>query len=106
MRNFLLGFLIFLVWSFFALWLYSWLDPVSSEEQATNEVPSVESGIEANEINDELNKAVEQTEIDTLNIDEAYKTEFIEESVNGLKAVSEAGDIIFLYPEGFTISSS
>lgn len=107
MKNFLLAFLVFLVWSFFGLWLYSWLNPTDSEEQATNGI--VNTDLVNSEENQTISESIAsdtETTLDTLSIDTAYKTEFIDEPVTGLKAISEDGDIIFLYPEGFTITKN
>ena len=103
MRNFLIAFLVFLVWSFFGLWLYSWLNPEPNENQANNGL--VENNEKVDSADTELPVMTDEP-IDTLTIDEAYKTEFIDIPATGMRAVSEAGDIIFLYPEGFIIKKN
>jgi outer membrane protein OmpA-like peptidoglycan-associated protein len=110
MKNFLIAFLVFLVWSFFGLWLYSWLQPDKDELPETTEVAIGNSEETKNAT--QVDSPSEITEIplligdDTTAIVEAYKEEFISAPVTGLRAVSETDDIIFLYPEGFKITKN
>ena len=74
MRNFLIAFLVFLVWSFFGLWLYSWLNPTPNGTQANNGlIDTVNLDPDTNDLLRYGNET-----IDTLVIDEAYKREFID----------------------------
>jgi outer membrane protein OmpA-like peptidoglycan-associated protein len=110
MKNFLIAFLVFLIWSFFGLWLYSWLQPDSEELPKTTDV-AIGNGDE-NGLLTKVDTPTEITDIpiiidkDSTQIAGSYKEEFISAPVTGLRAVSETGDIIFLYPEGFKITKN
>jgi len=109
MKNFLIAFLVFLVWSFFGLWLYNALLPDTENTQADTDVAisTIEESSSAAKVGTPAN--ITDTpypitvEIDTMLIDEAYKVEYKSIPETGLRAASETGDVIFLYPEGFQI---
>lgn len=110
MKNFLIAFLVFLVWSFFGLWLYSWLQPDEPGNVNSTEV-AIGNGEELPDKNDgdvptKITEIPVAGEVDSLPIAEAYKEEFISPPSQGLKAVGDSGDIIFLYPEGFSIQKN
>ncbi len=107
MKNFLIAFLVFLIWSFFGLWLYSWLQPDDSVAGDTTEI-KLEKGDQLSDVpkvDTPLDVTTNPiiTANDTVSIAEAYKEEIDSAPSIGLKAVGESGDIIFRYPEGFTI---
>lgn len=111
MKNFLIAFLVFLVWSFFGLWLYAILQPDSTSKENETEVAIGELEESAKTEIDSPSAITDSpyltgNEPDSLLIDESYKEEYISAPVTGLKAVSEKGDIIFLYPEGFKITKN
>jgi OOP family OmpA-OmpF porin len=107
MKNFLIAFLVFLVWSFFGLWLYSWLEPDNESKQDTTEVAisDKEDSASATKVDTptEINDSPLPIGTDSTEIVEAYKEEFISAPATGLRATSETRDIIFSYPEGFLI---
>lgn len=110
MKNFLIAFLVFLVWSFFGLWLYSWLQPESKNTQDTTEVAITEKEDSATMTKVDTPTEISDTTIpldtDSTAIGDAYKEEFISTPAKGLRAVSETGDIVFLYPQGFIITKN
>ena len=99
MKNFLIAFSVFLVWSFFGLWLYSWM-------QNDKDSAVTESNIAKSEVIDEL----EETMNDSLNIenDQALnqtiniEKEDIKDDSDGIKAINTQGDFIFFYSEGIS----
>jgi len=108
MKNFLIAFVVFLVWSFFGLWLYSWLQPIdntlsNNDTIATNEVPEVTLNIDDPLQLDETVDVSNETR-DTIGL-----LENVDEPTNlmvastGMKATTPAGDIVFLYSEGIKI---
>ncbi|MCW5519495.1 OmpA family protein [Aureitalea sp. L0-47] len=110
MKNFLIAFLVFLVWSFFGLWLYSWLQP--DEPGAVNKTEVAIGNDEELPDNTKVDSPTIITEnpvideVDSLSISEAYKEEFISPPSQGLKAKGDSGDIIFMYNEGFLIQKN
>ncbi|MDC7993595.1 OmpA family protein [Altibacter sp. HG106] len=93
MKNFLIAFLVFLVWAFFALWLYSWVQPKATASSVGNK-----EVVETNPIS-------EEEEV----VDETDSTEVIPADtfqLDGLKALNLEGDIIFLYPETISIKKN
>ncbi|MEZ4857643.1 MAG: OmpA family protein [Flavobacteriaceae bacterium] len=100
MKNFLIAFLVFLIWSFFGLWLYSWLNPLKQDNtisKITPITPEVELPLDTLDSIDSILK-------DTLNLSENIQNPFQEEPLNmGLRATNAKGDVIFLLPKGITI---
>jgi OOP family OmpA-OmpF porin len=62
MRSFLIAFVVFLVWSFFGLWLYSWLQPVDKANRKENTIATNEISESNLDINDPL-KIKESTDV-------------------------------------------
>lgn len=108
MKNFLLAFLVFLVWSFFGLWLYSWLQPIERVVQKNENIATVDTNESGLDINDPI-QLEENTSTNTLVIDSVKLSENTEDpavinaSSTGLKATTSSGDVLFLFPEGVTI---
>ncbi len=101
MKNFIIAFLVFLVWSFFGLWLYTVLQPdnpalTGDSEVAANNTLETDKELESLE-------NMKETQTDSILITKAYEEEPVATSTQGLKALSETGDIIFYFPEGFKI---
>jgi hypothetical protein len=105
MKNFLIAFSVFLVWSFFGLWLYTWFQ---SEEKnaATNTELAENATTDPSKITSEKTEPtppiIEVDRKDTLK----NKTNFSEESEikpTGLKGLNENGDVIFKFTEGISI---
>ena len=107
MRDFLVAFTIFLVWSFFGLWLYS-------SFQTDIQISSVNTEIAENNNSDAT--LIDPKEIDKSS-DESVKMGSIEDSIStienhfdntnskldGLKGINLEGDIIFLFGKGVSI---
>lgn len=108
MKNFLIAFLVFLVWSFFGLWLYSWLQPIDSNRQnkdtiATNESAEVRLDIDDPlQLDDPIN-TIDKTK-DTLGLIENVDDPAVDVEIpSGLKATTRDGDLVFLFSEGISI---
>ena len=113
MKNFLIAFLVFLVWSFFGLWLYSWLQP--GEENSIHKtelanIPSEETQTDSViAIPNNLGDSIIDTEIGQNSILLSENEDEILEEVDqstGLKATNQNGDIVFLLPEGISITQN
>ncbi|WP_034258371.1 OmpA family protein [Altibacter lentus] len=111
MKNFLIAFAVFLVWSFFGLWLYFWLQP-GKETAKANLNPTAEqqenktNGV-SNDLYEDLGDSILpiQSIKDSIFVTQENQKE-ISEAPSGLKAISNEGDIIFLFPEGITITKN
>lgn len=86
MKNFLIAFLVFLIWAFFALWLYSWVQPKTTSKVVTDKGLSDVSPVS------ETKEDVEVVDSSSVSSEETFQ-------LDGLKALNAEGDIIFLYPE-------
>ena len=96
MKQFIIAFLIFLVWSFFGLWLYSTL--VDSKEEvslASTETYKEEDSIPAKE------ESMDSVVVDSSELKTETKINRIPE--DGFKAVTQTGDLVFLFDEGIGI---
>jgi OOP family OmpA-OmpF porin len=111
MKNFLTAFLVFIVWSFFGLWLYSWLEPDSNTNIAKVEITNEEV----------FDVAATETYLtqEGLNFEEALmivplenqtesKIEIGNEKIaeKGLIAITEGGETVFQYTEGLNIKKN
>ncbi len=104
MKNFITAFLVFLVWSFFGLWIYSWLQPETKSAKLETELTE----------NDKIgtllkeNPPIEKANPISPKSFEKENDTIIEKKENniGLKATNEAGDIIFMFPEGISIKKN
>ncbi|MGK0173854.1 MAG: OOP family OmpA-OmpF porin [Ulvibacter sp.] len=107
MRNFLIAFTIFLVWSFFGLWLYSSFKTDIQSSSANTEI--------AENTNSDL-KLIDPEGIDKLSEEPVNKSSIedsfgktknyfdnIDSKLDGLKGINLDGDIIFLFGEGVSI---
>lgn len=115
MKNFLIAFSVFLVWSFFGLWLYSWFE---SEEKILNKA----SEIAENNVADSTKPTLENDEPididfeegsiiskDSLSTSEKVSEEIISEDIvvnYSFQALNEDGDIIFKFSEGTTFKKN
>jgi len=108
MKSFLIAFVVFLVWSFFGLWLYSWLQPVNSADRKNDSIATNEISEATLDMNDPLNME-ESTDIliaskDTIGLSENEEDPIVDGTIaNGMKATAINGDVVFLYTEGITI---
>ncbi|MBL4662918.1 MAG: OmpA family protein [Flavobacteriaceae bacterium] len=108
MKSFLIAFVVFLVWSFFGLWLYSWLQPVDDAVRkkdtiATNEI--IESNLDIRDpLQVDKSTDILVTKKDTLGLLENEEDPTQEGNLStGIKAITTNGDVIFVYNEGITI---
>ncbi len=108
MKNFIIAFIVFLVWSFFGLWVYSWL---KLETDSAKLVPEI---LENNQIDNSITDILPTKKIDsnklqiskndTIAKDDVQLLE--EKEVSGLKATNDNGDIIFAFSEGISIKKN
>ena len=102
MKNFIIAFFVFLVWSFFGLWLYLWLQPSNTSLQSnsgnpiTSEKPDISKSSEIS--------SVKTYEDEDSNIENPTKNDAFE--TNGLRAVTEDGDVLFNFSESFSIQKN
>ncbi len=101
MKNFTIAFLVFIVWSFFGLWFYHWLQPdaIARYTETKNDVTSEERNNAGYE-NDGLPLFTENetsNTLDSLNNAESY---------TGLTATTEQGGVLFMYPENIQIKKN
>lgn len=100
MKNFIIAFLVFLIWSFFGLWLYSWLNPVKQTDKLS-EITPITSDEELPIIGLDT---MDVTIVDTLNLSENIQSnQEVEPLPKGLRAINKEGDVIFLFSKGITI---
>ncbi|GEQ86328.1 hypothetical protein ULMS_18360 [Patiriisocius marinistellae] len=107
MKNFLIAFSIFLVWAFFALWVYSWImtpsaiassgdtNNITSETELLHNTETDKKPIIENEIANTTNVQISEDTIASVN--------HIETNATGLRAVDDNNDIIFSFDEGISI---
>jgi len=103
MKNFLIAFSIFLVWTFFGLWLYSIMDDAKASENLlanSNEAISADSGIDGSQSIENQKISTDSTAIDSM-----QKVETIA-NIKGLKALNQDGDVVFLFDEGVLITKN
>lgn len=110
MKNFFTALMVFLVWSFFGLWLYSWLDP--STKNITAQVESINSDSTNLSSEPEVQRKQEKEAtfkneliIDSTLVSETKPT-IINIEEHGLKAITEDGDLVFHYKDGIEISKN
>ncbi|MCF6307324.1 MAG: OmpA family protein [Flavobacteriaceae bacterium] len=105
MKNFLTAFIVFMVWSVFGLWIYSWLLPenatAKTEIKNTTPIPEIvnESKQDPSKADTSVTNELEnkmQVVLESSNIE--LKNENIQ-----LKATNANGDIIFVFNEGIGI---
>ena len=111
MKNFLIAFLVFLVWSFFGLWLYTWLDPAASQSNGDSKAVGVidkdtlfpeDTPLKIEEYNDPDTTAIDSSQLIENDDDQIINSEI----PKGLKAVTPSSDLIFLFEEGITITKN
>lgn len=98
MKNFLIASSVFLVWSLFGLWIYSWLQPKSESAQLNTDLIENNQLEESNSNKLPLKSLVE----DTL-VKKTSEPKLNEVDIIGLKATNQSGDIIFLFSEGIAM---
>jgi hypothetical protein len=108
MKHFFLAFSVFLVWSFFGLWLYSLFpagesDGVSKNEIAENiasDTATITSEPIKSVLSDEESKSSVKTDSLDPRVSSSEKTDI---NTFGLKGLNDIGDVIFIYAEGISI---
>jgi hypothetical protein len=94
MKNFLIAFAVFLVWSFFGLWLYSWLQPINSSVQNKDNIANNENAEVRLDIDDPLQLdepiiTIDKTK-DTLGLIENVEDLSVDVEIpSGLKAIKK-----------------
>ncbi len=111
MKNFLIAFVVFLVWSFFGLWLYSWLQPVDNSSNANDTIATNQTTEIPLNIDDPLrvDDSFEDNAATRDTIELAENEEeppVIDVPLTGLKATKISGEILFAYSEGIKIWKS
>lgn len=96
MKSFLIAFVVFLVWSFFGLWLYSWLRPDAEKQLANGNVKTEQNTVTS--LDTIQDTPIVEAPLDTLSTET--------EGPVGLKAVNQLGDVIFRFSEGITITKN
>ena len=99
MKQFILAFLIFLVWSFFGLWMYSSIKGSNSQGTvAIHNDPSLKENVE--------NLEVKSDSVFIDSIQEIRTPNELDFKVGNFKAVTNDGDLIFSYEEGIAIQKN
>ena len=110
MKNFLIAFTVFLVWSFFGLWFYSWFQnndntalsktEIVNNAHQNNDNTTKKNGLESKEVQIKDSQVLDSIPVlDSIN----DKTEI---ETNGLKASNSEGDVIFFFNEGVSITQN
>lgn len=106
MKNFLIAFTVFLVWSFFGLWLYSWFQTEDQLSVIGNELAE-NIAVDTSEISSKKNEIELKNPEVTAVLDTISKTDTLstnnEVKLSGLKGVTGDGDLIFMFPDGVSI---
>ncbi len=105
MKNFLTAFIVFMVWSLFGLWIYSWLQP---KNDAALLLTNNREEIPMNPKKEKNNIIVDTTEAKQIKI--ITEKDSILEKNNQLdskfKAINSDGDIIFYFEETINITKN
>jgi OOP family OmpA-OmpF porin len=101
MKNFTIAFLVFITWSFFGLWFYHWLqrDAITMRNDTTkdNFTEQTASSRYEKETLPLVTRIEKAAILDTLSVTE---------SLSGLRATTEQGDLLFVYPENIEIKKN
>ena len=112
MKNFLIAFFICIVWSFFALWLYSWLVPGNTSTSIlSNFSPTTvsETSISSEILNatniSEKREVLTETKI---NLEDSVVDEIreIKKNIFGLSAITPENDIVFRFEDGISFTKN
>lgn len=105
MKNFFIALLVFLIWSFFGLWLYSSYQSTKEvADLSTKTLDEAEPEFVLNAV-DSLDIKSEITDSIGTNNDFKDNSGF-SNALEGLKAMNLAGDVIFLFDEGIEIQKN
>ena len=102
MKNFLTSFIVFMIWSLFGLWIYSWVQPenIAANVRTDFELQDdkiIESSIDTIALIKEI--PIFEIKEDSLLINNK------KEKLN-LKAINSQGDIIFIFDQGIEITKN
>lgn len=105
MKNFGIAFIIFLIWSFFGLWVYSWLQDKTLAHASTsnkNKIQDVQVTI------DSLDQSFEAKTLPLTNaILDTVSAKLKKKNLpEGLKALDPDGDVVFFYDKGIMITKN
>ena len=108
MKNFLIAFLVFLIWSFFGIWLYSWLQPVENNSINKDTIATTNTEDVSLKIDDPLpideSATITGETLDSLGLKE-NEDELSSDIMGsiGLKATTPGNDLVFLFSQGISI---
>jgi hypothetical protein len=105
MKNFGIAFFIFLIWSFFGLWIYSWIQD-KSIASAIPEKANIVADFDNKKDSLELPIKPQVSSLVTAIADSIQIKNKNKNLPEGLKAVNPDGDIVFLYDEGMLITKN
>ena len=97
MKNFLIAITVFLIWSVFGLWLYSWIQSDTISNTLDTNTPKTEIFDEKG--NDSKDVSVNEVKQNELESDEGETGAKI---IYGLRAINGQGDLIFGFTEGIS----
>lgn len=99
MKNFTIAFLVFIIWSFFGLWFYHWLQPDTIAMNKIDRSDVTEETISPEYKNEKV-PLLDENDTTTVNTPTTAESSF------GLKAVTDNGDLLFSYPENIEITKN
>jgi outer membrane protein OmpA-like peptidoglycan-associated protein len=110
MKNFLTAFSVFIIWSVFGLWIYSWIQPESIAAKPVIEIPVLKK----NQKPVQEEKVIIEPEIATSNNQTKADFETKKDTISltipieklKFSATNSQGDIIFLFKEGISITKN
>ncbi len=106
MKKFLIAFTVFLVWSFFGLWLYSWFQtedqPLVLGNELAENIANDTSGVTSKKTETDIKKNEVTSTLDSLKGIDTLSTN-IEVKLSGLKGITGDGDTIFMFRGGVSI---
>ena len=110
MKNFLTAFSVFIIWSVFGLWIYSWIQPETIAAKTVIEIPALKKNQKPVQEQKVIIESKILTPKNQNTTNEKVKKDTISSSilVENLKfnAKNSEGDIIFLYEEGISITKN
>ncbi len=101
MKNFTIAFLVFIIWSFFGLWFYHWLQPdaiAMNGELEKTQITEEKTSPDYSKENLPYLSENETTEV--------IETPTLEDAPAGLSATTEKGATLFIYPENIEIQKN
>ena len=110
MKNFLTAFIVFMIWSVFGLWIYSWIQPETLTAKAVTETPVIEKI----QVPEQKRNMIIESEIDSTIAQSNKAIEVKKDTISlpipiediKFKASNSQGDIIFQFEEGISITKN